>query len=74
MKSLYITDVGCLPIPVPATDLPDMSATEKGAVPATGTPSGKFLRDDATWQTVQGGTGSKESHITFVSLGVAQSI
>jgi len=53
--------------------LPDMSAGEKGAVPATSTPSGKFLKDDATWAT-PAGSGGKESHITFVSLGVAQSI
>jgi predicted RNA-binding protein associated with RNAse of E/G family len=35
--------------------LPAMSAAKAGAVPATGTPSGKFLRDDATWQS--GGSG-----------------
>jgi hypothetical protein len=29
--------------------LPAMSATKKGAVPLTGTPSGKFLKDDNTW-------------------------
>lgn len=32
--------------------LPDISATKKGGVPATGTPSGKFLKDDSTWATV----------------------
>ena len=53
--------------------LPDMSADQKGAVPATSTPSGKYLKDDATWAT-PAGSGSKESHIIFVSLGVAQSI
>ena len=31
--------------------LPDMSATKKGGVPATGTPTGKFLKDDGTWAT-----------------------
>jgi len=56
------------------TALPAMSAGEKGVVPPTGTPSGKYLKDDATWATPAGGGGSKESHITFVSLGVAQSI
>jgi hypothetical protein len=29
--------------------LPALSATKKGGVPATGTPSGKLLRDDSTW-------------------------
>ncbi len=29
--------------------LPAMSATKAGAVPATGTPSGKYLKDDGTW-------------------------
>jgi hypothetical protein len=37
--------------------LPAMSATKKGAVPATGTPSNKFLRDDNTWQDPPGGGG-----------------
>lgn len=29
--------------------LPGMSQTKKGGVPATGTPAGKFLKDDGTW-------------------------
>ncbi len=29
--------------------LPAISTTKKGAVPLTGTPSGKFLKDDNTW-------------------------
>jgi len=29
--------------------LPALSATKKGGAPATGTPSGKFLKDDGTW-------------------------
>lgn len=29
--------------------LPAISATKKGAVPLTGSPSGKFLKDDNTW-------------------------
>lgn len=39
--------------------LPAMSSSKKGAVPATGTPSGKFLKDDNTWDTpaVSGGSG-----------------
>jgi hypothetical protein len=31
--------------------LPALSTSKKGGVPATGTPSGKFLRDDGTWQS-----------------------
>lgn len=38
--------------------LPAMSETAKGAVPATGVPSGKFLRDDATWAAAGGGAGA----------------
>jgi hypothetical protein len=38
--------------PVDGDRLPDMSETKKGGVPATGTPSGKFLRDDGTWQSI----------------------
>jgi len=35
--------------------LPDISSTKKGAVPPTGIPSGKFLKDDGTWVTITGG-------------------
>jgi hypothetical protein len=35
--------------------LPAMSTTKKGAVPATGTPSGKYLKDDGTFATPAGG-------------------
>ena len=38
--------------------LPAISATKKGAVPAAGTPSGLFLRDDGTWASTGGGTGN----------------
>lgn len=34
--------------------LPAISATKLGGVPATGTPAGKFLRDDDTWATPTG--------------------
>ena len=34
--------------------LPAISTTKKGAVPATGTPSGKFLCDDNTWKSTLG--------------------
>jgi hypothetical protein len=52
---------------VDGDDLPALSASKKGAAPATGTPSGKFLRDDATWQTV-GGSGTVTS--VEESLGI----
>lgn len=32
--------------------LPALSTSKKGAAPATGTPSGKFLKDDNTWASV----------------------
>lgn len=34
--------------------LPAISTTKNGGVPATGTPSGKFLKDNGTWATVTG--------------------
>lgn len=37
--------------------LPGMSDTKAGAVPPRGTASGKFLRDDATFQAASGGGG-----------------
>jgi len=35
--------------------LPSISATKKGGVPPTGTPSGMFLKDDNTWSSPAGG-------------------
>lgn len=35
--------------------LPGFSTTKKAGVPATGTPSGKYLKDDGTWNTPSGG-------------------
>ncbi len=35
--------------------LPAISTGKKGGVPATGTPTGKFLKDDGTWATGSGG-------------------
>ena len=35
--------------------LPALSTTKKGGVPATGTPSGKYLKDDGTWASPGGG-------------------
>jgi len=36
--------------------LPAFSTTKKAGVPATGTPSGKYLKDDGTWATPSGGS------------------
>lgn len=41
--------------------LPVMSTTKKGGVPATGTPSGKFLKDDGTWDVAGGGSFTASS-------------
>lgn len=38
--------------------LPALSTAKKGGVPATGTPSGKYLKDDGTWATPPGGGGT----------------
>jgi hypothetical protein len=35
--------------------LPAVSTTKKGGVPATGTPSGKYLKDDGSWAAIPGG-------------------
>jgi len=41
-----------------ATSLLNLATTSlKGLIPATGTPSGKFLKDDLTWDTPAGGGG-----------------
>jgi hypothetical protein len=37
--------------------LPALSSTKRGGVPATGTPTGLFLKDDGTWAAVAGGGG-----------------
>lgn len=42
--------------------LPALSSTKKGGVPATGTPSNKFLRDDGTWQDVATVGGGKKTY------------
>lgn len=52
-------------------DLPSMSTTTSGAVPPTGTPTGKFLRDDGTFATattVYTGSNSVQISGTSVSL------
>jgi hypothetical protein len=46
--------------------LPAMSATKKGAVPATGTPTGLFLRDDGSFTsvgTLGGSTGGTDNAV-----------
>jgi hypothetical protein len=49
--------------------LPALSTTKKGGVPATGTPSGKYLRDDGTWATPAGGSGLTQPQVlALVSL------
>ena len=35
--------------------LPAITTTKKGAVPATGTPTGRFLKDDGTFASIPGG-------------------
>lgn len=47
--------------------LPSMSSTKKGGVPPTGTPSGKFLRDDGTWQSIASGGSESESVVVLGS-------
>ena len=50
--------------------LPNPSAAKKGGVPATGTPAGKFLKDDGTWATAGGGNPS--SSVAYeTSFGVS---
>jgi hypothetical protein len=39
-------------------DLPATTQTDPGACPATGVPSGKFLKDDLTWDTPSGASAS----------------
>ena len=47
--------------------LPQISTTKNGAVPATGTPSGKYLKDDGTWATPAGGSGGSSNGGVTVS-------
>ena len=47
---------------------PAATSTLPGSVPATGTPSGKFLKDDGTWATPSSG-GVPAGLITFVITG-----
>lgn len=56
--------------------LPALSTTKKGGAPATGTPSGKFLKDDGTWAapaaSVPTGTGFR--HVTAGSEDAASKL
>ncbi len=47
---------------------PAPTSTQPGAVPPTGTPSGKFLKDDGTWAAPSSG-GVPAGLITFVVTG-----
>ena len=62
--------------------LPAMSSGKKGGVPATGSPSNKYLRDDASWQSlpppivnhndlsgIQGGGTGDYYHLTGTQAG-----
>ena len=55
--------------------LPALSTTKKGGVPATGTPSGKFLKDDDTWATPAGGGGlGYNLHVQALTSSPADSV
>jgi hypothetical protein len=49
--------------------LPATSTTKKGGVPATGTPSGKFLKDDGNWATAGGAGTPSDSVVTETAFG-----
>jgi hypothetical protein len=59
--------------------LPAISTTKKGAVPATGTPSGKYLKDDGTWAAsaidpgaVQGPASATDTAIAIFDTGTGK--
>jgi hypothetical protein len=54
VMSGFTADAAVITGTLDGDQLPAMSTTKKGGVPATGTPSGKYLRDDGTWQTISG--------------------
>ena len=57
--------------------LPGLSTTKRGGVPATGTPSGKYLKDDGTWDTPAGSGGVSDGDkgdITVSSSGTVWTI
>jgi len=50
--------------------LPALNVAKKGGVPATGTPSGKFLKDNDTWDTPSG-TGVPSSRLVSTTSPLA---
>lgn len=48
--------------------LAPLSTTDRGGVPLTGTPSGKFLRDDDTWATPPGGSNAFPVGSVFIAV------
>lgn len=52
--------------------LPVLSATKKGGAPATGTPSGKFLKDDGTWAAPTASVAIQQTEIDFGMVPVAE--
>jgi len=49
---------------IDGADLPAMSVSKKGGVPATGTPSGLFLKDDGTWADAGGAAVDQQARDT----------
>jgi len=52
--------------------LPAMSETKKGGVPATGVASGKYLKDDGSWDTPTGGAGDVTGPASSVDNEIAR--
>ncbi len=52
--------------------LPAISATKKGGVPLTGTPSGKYLKDDATWAAPTATVNIKQTEIDFGATPISE--
>lgn len=50
--------------------LPAISTTKKGGVPATGTPSGKFLKDDGNWDVPAYSVGGNDSVVYVENASV----
>jgi len=57
---------------ISGTLLPAISTNAQGAVPQTGTPSGKFLKDDGTWAVSGAGTGDVIGPATNTNLYIPQ--
>jgi hypothetical protein len=49
--------------------LPALSAAKRGGVPATGVPSGKYLKDDDSWDSPAGGSGLTQPQVLARGLG-----